>query len=253
MSEVSENKKNGATKTKVVNKNTKKPENKENISKNKTVKKETAKSVKVEAPEKKQVNNKEKNQQMNKSKKQTTSNEKNKTSKVEKNDQVKENDDNYKFVSLKEIKEAIENKVNNSQKIDLIKEILLNIGIIITIIICLVILIMATRNIELNVLETDLKIFSLCILGIGILILEYAYKKDNMKIALTSLEIIVLGAINLCLIYVLKLNFNNITTVITWIGAIFTVYYVLKCLIITMQNIRKYKKDNNDIKQIIKK
>lgn len=159
----------------------------------------------------------------------------------------------YDTVSLKEIRDAIENKVNESQKQSLVKKILINIGIAITMILYLILIIMGSKNIETIVLEKDIKIISLSILAIGIFVLEMAYKKDNNEMAINSLEILVFGASSLCLVYVIKLHFDNLINIITYIGGIVASYFILKLMILAITNVRKYKKDNSDIKEIIKK
>lgn len=159
----------------------------------------------------------------------------------------------YDTVSLKEIRKAIENKVNERQKQSLVKKILINIGIAITMILYLILIIMGSKNIETIVLEKDIKIISLSILAIGIFVLEMAYKKDNNEMAINSLEILVFGTSSLCLVYAIKLHFDNLINIITYIGGIVAGYFILKLIILGITNVRKYRKDNSDIKEIIKK
>lgn len=165
------------------------------------------------------------------------------------------NDDEDKFdtISLKEIREAIENKVDSRQKKSIVKEVLLNIGIAIIMIIYLLIIIMGSKNIDVETLEKDMKIMTFSILAIGIFILELSYKKDNSKIAINGIEVIIYSGINLCLVFVEKLYFNNLINIITNISIVISGYYIIKSLILSIVNIRKYKKDNSDIKEIIKK
>ena len=110
-----------------------------------------------------------------------------------------------------------------------------------------------SKNLLIEVLEKDVKIITLCILAIGIFILEQAYKKDNTKIAMNAIELLTFGASNICLIYVLKLYFNNLTNVLTCITLGVGGYYIFKCFILTFNRIKSFKRENNDIKEIIKK
>ena len=110
-----------------------------------------------------------------------------------------------------------------------------------------------SKKISTEVLETDLKVFSIAFAIIGLIILEIAYKKDNTKIAVSGGEILIFGAINLCLMYVVKLYPWNLLNTVTSISIVIAVYYLAKVLILSIRNIKKYKKDNNDIKEIIKK
>lgn len=165
----------------------------------------------------------------------------------------------FDTVSLKEIREALQNKVNDNQKQKVVKKVLINIGFAMAMIVYLIVVALATKNIELSVLEKDLKIITLGILVLGIGVLERAYKKDNSQMAINAVEILVFGAINLCMMYAIKINFvklgdfKDVVNGITFIGSVVAGYYILKSIIISVKNVRKFKKENNDIKEIIKK
>ena len=185
--------------------------------------------------------------------------------KVEKNEKIKEevakeNDEKVleeikkdDTVSLKEIREALENKVSNIQKRNILKENIINILIAIVIVLYLIIVFMGSKNMSIELLETDLKVFSISFAIIGLIILELAYKKDNSKIAITGAEILIFGAINLCMMYVVKLYPTNLLNTVTYISIGVGCYYLIKVLIQSLKNVKKYKEDNNDIKEIIKK
>lgn len=164
-----------------------------------------------------------------------------------------EDENKYNTVSLKEIKDVLGVKVNESQKKSMVKEILTNIFIAIIMVTYLIIVIMGSSNIDIEIFEKDIKVMTLSILAIGIFILEMSYKKDNIKVAMYGIEVLIFGASNLCLIYVIKLYLNNLINIITYIGIGVAVYYILKSVFIAIGNTRKYKKDNNDIKEIVKK
>ena len=165
----------------------------------------------------------------------------------------------FDTVSLKEIREALQNKVNDNQKQKVVKKVLINIGFAMAMIVYLIVVALATKNIELSILEKDLKIITLGILVLGIGVLERAYKKDNSQMAINAVEILVFGAINLCMMYAIKINFiklgdfKDVVNGITFIGSVVAGYYILKSIIISVKNVRKFKKENNDIKEIIKK
>lgn len=171
------------------------------------------------------------------------------------NTDIKENkqEPTYDIVSLKEIKKVIENKVNKEQKYNIAKKVFINIGIAIIMIIYLILILMGGKNIEQLILEKDVKIICLCILGIGIFILEKSYQKDNSECALNGVEVIFFGATNLCLVYIVKLYFYKLFNAILYIGSVVIVYYVLKSIIMSIVYTRKYKKENSDIKDIVKR
>ena len=156
-------------------------------------------------------------------------------------------------VSLKEIRNALESKVDENQKRNIIKENILNVLISIAIILYLIIIFTVSKNIKFDNLENCLKAFSIGFAVIGLIMLEISYKKDSFKIAISAGEILVFGAINLCMMYVVKLYPSNLLNVTTYISIGVAVYYLAKIVILSIKNINKCKKDNNDIKEIIKK
>ena len=161
--------------------------------------------------------------------------------------------DKTSIFSLKDIRKALENKINNNQKHTIIKENIINIMIGIAIILYLIIVFVGSKNIELETLITDLKVFSISFAVIGLIILEVAYNKDNVKIAFSGGEILVFGLVNLCIMYIVKLHLNNLLNVTTYISISVAAYYLIKITILTVKSVKKYKKDNSDIKEIIKK
>ena len=88
---------------------------------------------------------------------------------------------------------------------------------------------------------------------IGITVLEVSYKKDNLKLALNGVEILVFGASNVCLVYVFKLYLGSLLSFLSYIGIALIGYYFIKIMVLSIYSIKKYKKDNNDIKDIVKK
>ena len=165
----------------------------------------------------------------------------------------KENESKYDTISLKEIREALGNRVEKSQRSIVIKEALINIGIAVIMIIHLGLLVAGSKNIEISVFEKDMKIITLFIALIGIIVLEVSYKKDKIKLALNAVEILVFGAANLCLIYVGKLYMGEFLNFSLYVGAALIGYYIIKIISVSIVNVRKYKKENNDIKEIVKR
>lgn len=168
-------------------------------------------------------------------------------------EKIIEDESKYDTISLEEIREAIENRVDNKQKKSVIKEILVNLGIAIIMVLYLILIMMGCRNLTLETLDKDIKIITLMILLIGIVILEVSYKKDNFKTAMHGIEVLVFGATNLCLIYIAKLYFNNLIKFLGYIGLAVAGYYVVKTIILSITSIKRFKKDNNDIKDIVQK
>ena len=158
----------------------------------------------------------------------------------------------YDTVTLEQIKEAIGSKVDNKQK-NIIKDIFINLGIAIIMVAGLIIVMLFGNDFNTETLEKSIKITTLAILAVGIIILEASYKKDSSKMALNGVEILVYGGSFVCLIYTVKLYFQNLTNVISILTTGIAGYYILKSIIVTILNTKKFKRENNDIKEIIKK
>lgn len=155
-------------------------------------------------------------------------------------------------VSLNEIKEKLGNKVNKQQKDIILKKTFLNIGILAIMLLYCIVLVIGKKNISIINLFKGTKILTLFIVIIGILILEIGYKKEKKDIFLNAIEIILFGHCNICLIYVLSLYPNQFINIVAYFGSGIIVYYFIKIIILLIWNIKKYKKENNDIKEIIK-
>ena len=168
--------------------------------------------------------------------------------------QSKETDESkYDTISLKEIRETLEKKMDTKQKKSTVKEALINIGMAIIMVVYLIVIIMGSKNIDIETLEKDMKIMALGILAIGVFILELSYKKENTRMSINGIEVIVFGAVNLCLVYTVKLYISSLVSLISYISIGIGGYYLVKAIILSKINIRKFKKDNNDIREIIKK
>ena len=196
---------------------------------------------------------KAKNKQNIEEEKTDNNQENEKNTDVENNDNVENNEGNERTISLEDVKKAIENKVNNTQKRTIIKDCIINIGIAIIMVAYLIIVLMGSKNILSETLELDMKIMTLSILAIGIVVLEVAYRKDKSKLAMNGIEVLTFGATNLCMIYILKLHFNNLINSVTYIGIAIGAYYILKSILLAVLEIKKFKRNNSDIKEIVKK
>ena len=157
-------------------------------------------------------------------------------------------------VSLKEIKEALETKVDKTQKKSVIKDVFINIILAVIMMTYLgVIIMISNNNTPVEVIIKFTKIATLGILFFGIVFLELSYQTDKAKLALNAMEVIVFGGSSLCLIYTVRLFYNNLGKVIGLITIGIIIYYLLKSIVTAITSINKFKKDNNDIKDIIDK
>lgn len=185
----------------------------------------------------------------------TTKKEKNNVSKikeVEKEQEEKAVTPKEEMVSIKEIKNTIKKKQNlPKEEIEKINKYLFqNILVALCIIIYFIFLNLGKLNIQTEVYVTDLKVFSMCILLLAIALIEKAYKKDDGKIAIYGIEMIVLSLITVALIYVNLMLSTRYVYVVTSISYIFAIYYLVKSIISYIRGRKKYFVD--DMKEIIK-
>lgn len=155
------------------------------------------------------------------------------------------------LVSIKKIEETIKEKQNlPKEEIEKInKYIFQNILVAICILIYFIFLNLGYRNIQSDVYATDLKVFSMCALFLAIALIENAYKKDDGRIAIYGIEMIVVSLITTALIYVQLMLAERYTYIVTSISYIFAIYYLIKSIIIYLKKRKKYFVD--DMKKMI--
>ena len=113
------------------------------------------------------------------------------------------------------------------------------------------ILILAHAKMKLDRLSCDIEIFASAFLLTGIYMLERAYKRDNGKVAINAIELLVLAFHSLSITYMselLKYDFNKYLIIST--GAFF-IYYILKAIIIYTKNRKEYLDSLSDISEIV--
>ena len=108
-------------------------------------------------------------------------------------------------------------------------------------------------NINETTYLTDLRVFSGITIIATIVIFEKAYKKDDDEKAIFGMEMLILSIATLLTLYVYD-NFNNkFTYIINAVAILFALYYAIKSTVVYIKMRKKAKKDNNDIRKIIKK
>lgn len=139
------------------------------------------------------------------------------------------------------------------EKNKLYKKLFKNIMIAIIISIYFIFLNLGNINIDKNIFLTDIKVFSIIILGISIIIFEKAYKKDSGELTINAIEILVLACHTLSLIYVTNIFKFDFKYYVLTSSYIFSIYYIFKDIIIYTRENRKYLKQLSDIPDIVKK
>lgn len=139
------------------------------------------------------------------------------------------------------------------EKNKLYKKLFKNIMIAIIISIYFIFLNLGNINIDANIFLTDIKVFSIIILGISIIIFEKAYKNDSGELTINAIEILVLACHTLSLIYVTNIFKFDFKYYVLTSSYIFSIYYTFKDIIIYTRENRKYLKQLSDIPDIVKK
>lgn len=138
-------------------------------------------------------------------------------------------------------------------KNELYKKLFKNIMIAIVISIYFIFLNLGSVNIENDIFLTDIKVFSMIILGISIIIFEKAYRKDSGELTINAIETLVLASYTLSIIYVTNLFKFDFRYYVLTSSYIFSIYYVFKDIIIYTRENRKYLRELSDISDIVKK
>lgn len=118
-------------------------------------------------------------------------------------------------------------------------------------------LFLASINIMSLYIETQtylnyLRIISIIVAIISIIYFELGYKKDNEKLFLYGVEILILALITLFSIYLYYMFFEKYSNILIYITIAFLAYYLIKILILKSRMKKKYYKEQNDIKEIVK-
>lgn len=99
----------------------------------------------------------------------------------------------------------------------------------------------------------DIEIFAGAFLIVGIILLEMSYKKDNGSIAISGIECLLLSLHSLSIMHVITLFKYDFRFYLLTSSYIFSIYYVLKAIVLYTKGRREYLKSLSDISEIVKK
>lgn len=116
-----------------------------------------------------------------------------------------------------------------------------------------IILNLAYSNMKQERLMKDIEVFASGFLIAGIVFLERAYKKDDSSIAITGIEFLVLSLHSLSIMHVITLFQYDFMLYLSTSSYIFSIYYVLKTIILYTKGRKEYLDSLSDISQIVKK
>mgnify|MGYP004598300207 CR=1 FL=1 len=131
------------------------------------------------------------------------------------------------------------------------KKIFENIIIAIAIVLYFVIINFSYSRMEEDMLLQGIKMASMGILALSIVTFEIAYHKDSGRIAINGIEVLVLAILTLTIRLVtarFKIDFGKY---IVYLAYTFTIYYILKSIILYTIEKKKYLDSLSDIHEIV--
>lgn len=154
-----------------------------------------------------------------------------------------------KFLKTEEKPESVGKVVDKKTS----KRVFINLLIAITIMAYFCILSIVYKNVGLDLITTVVKVATMVFLTISLILLEIAYKKESKKFVIHSFEILALAIHSLTTMHVIRINnfdFNNYILISSYA---FSIYYVLKTIIITTKARKEFLNGLSDISQIVQK
>lgn len=161
---------------------------------------------------------------------------------------TKENNLNENIIKSKKPKSIHKEK---NQKT--LKKIFINLIIAIFIMLYLVGINLVYGNVQQEGIITVLKISTLLFLAVGLILIELAYKKESGLLLINAIEALIFATHNLTTMHTIKLYNFDFKMYILTSSYIFSIYYVLKTIIIYTKDKRDYLKSLSDIQDIVKK
>ena len=143
--------------------------------------------------------------------------------------------------------------ISDDYKKKMNKQTIFNLLTIFAIVLYLFCLNIASTYTETVVYLIILKSFSIALAVISIIYFELGYRKDNERLFLYGVEILILAIITLFSNYAYYIYFNNFNKILMCAIVAFAIYYLIKIFVIRKNMKKKYYNDQNDIKEIIKK
>ena len=102
-----------------------------------------------------------------------------------------------------------------------------------------------------NLITLITSISSIVLLFLSILLFEVAYHKDNGKLAINGIEILVIAFHTLTIWYVISRSNLSFQSYILFSTYAVLIYYILKSIIIYTEGKREYLKSLSDIHEIV--
>ena len=110
----------------------------------------------------------------------------------------------------------------------------------------------AFTRMKLERLDGDLKAFAGAFFIFGLIAIEEAYRKESGKIAIGAIELMVLAFHSLSINYVIKAYNIDIGKYLIFSGIVFSLYYIIKAIIINIRDKKQELKQISDVSEIVK-
>lgn len=157
------------------------------------------------------------------------------------------------------VTDLVEKKEKKSKKIpkeisqEIIKKVFGNIVKAIGIMFYFMVLNLAHSAMQQERLVGDIEVFAGAFLVAGLLFLEKAYKKDSGTIAITGIELLVLSLHSLSIMHIITLFKYDFRFYLLTSSYVFSIYYVLKAILLYTKGRKDYLNSLSDISEIVKK
>lgn len=156
--------------------------------------------------------------------------------------------------NTKELAKKLKNVVivPKEQKEKTYKKLFINFIIAIVIFVYFFGLTMLFKKLSAQIFENTIHIIS-CVLVLGLIVLmEIAYRKDNDTLAMFSIELFVVTMLTIFMPYVFLHRGQTFRFLYSVSSIYIAIYYSFKCLIIYLRDMRKYKDELSDVKELVK-
>lgn len=150
-----------------------------------------------------------------------------------------------KIEKTKKMPQDIENKLN--------KKLIENISMAIAIIVYFMSLIFGKERINATNYTNLLKTYTMCLGILSIIIFEFSYKKESVKSMYTGIEVLILSIVTMFSIYICKIQELKYIFYLALFAYAFSIYYLIKDILIYNKTKKEYLKTLTDIEEITKK
>lgn len=99
----------------------------------------------------------------------------------------------------------------------------------------------------------DIEVFAGAFLVVGIIFLEKAYKRDNGNMGITGVECLFLSLHSLSIMHVITMFKYDFRFYLLTSSYVFSIYYVLKSIVLYTKGRKEYLNSLSDISEIVKK